>query len=63
MVLINLIMTIDDIIRELGKRNWGGTDAMTGETVINSATLEESINGDGGLCAHAGQRWPLFVVS
>lgn len=42
-------MTINDIIRALNEIGLGGTDAMTGERVISSATLEESINGDGGL--------------
>jgi len=42
-------MTYNDIIAALRDIGLGGTDALTHETVISGATLDESINGDGGL--------------
>ena len=42
-------MTIRNITDELAKMGLGGTDVLTGETIISGAILEESINGDGGL--------------
>lgn len=42
-------MTINDIITALKALGLGGTDILTGETVISGATLDTSINGDGGL--------------
>lgn len=42
-------MSYNDIIAALRDIGLGGTDALTHETVISGATLDESINGDGGL--------------
>lgn len=42
-------MSINDILSELSDKGLGATDALTHETVISGATLDENINADGGL--------------
>lgn len=42
-------MTIQELQAALTAKGWGGLDFMTGGRLIESAQLEEDINGDGGL--------------
>lgn len=42
-------MSINDILSALSDKGLGATDALTHETVISGATLDENINADGGL--------------
>mgnify|MGYP007069842863 CR=1 FL=1 len=42
-------MSINGILSELSDKGLGATDALTHETVISGATLDEDINADGGL--------------